>query len=194
MQIHQLQASYQADQDRILLRLNTHSGEEMRVWLTRRMLKGMLGHVQKLADQIQIQTRQSPTPASGASEDEPDASTPAAFDNDFETPFEYGSETTLPLGETPLLTTALHVTPDADNSLKVRFDEVFDGTTEASRSMEVVLGPDLLMGLVQVLDAVLRVADWGMVLNSPLPAAPVQENSSNPMDDFANVTRPKYLN
>lgn len=192
MQIHQLQASYQSDQDRILLRLNTHSGEEMRVWLTRRMLKGMLGHVQQLADQIQ--TLRPPSPATDAHDDSHQTASAADLDNDFETPFEYSAETTLPLGETPLLTTALHVAPDADNSLKVRFDEVFDGTTEAARSMEVILGPELLVGLVQVLDAVLRVADWGMVLHSPLPAAPVQENKSSPMDDFANATRPKYLN
>lgn len=192
MQIHQLQASYQADQDRILLRLNTHSGEEMRVWLTRRMLKGMLGHVQKLADQIP--TLHPAAAVADTSDDDNEAATTATFDNDFETPFEYGPETALPLGETPLLTTALHVTPDAENSLKVRFDEVFDGSTEATRSMEVTLGPELLVGLVQVLDAVLRVADWGMVLHSPLPAAPVQEGPSSPMGDFANATRPKYLN
>lgn len=188
MQIHQLQASYQSDQDRILLRLNTHSGEEMRIWLTRRMLKGMIGPVQQLADQIQTMR-----PSNTDAETSDDASGTAS-DNDFETPFEYGAETTLPLGETPLLTTALHVAPDADNSLKVRFDEVFDGSTEASRSMEVILGPELLVGLVQVLDAVLRVADWGMELRSPLPAAPVQESPRNPLDDFAHAARPKYLN
>lgn len=192
MQIHQLQASYQADQDRILLRLNTHSGEEMRVWLTRRMLKGMIGHVQQLADQIK--TLRHAATAGGASEDENDAADSATLENDFETPFEYGPETALPLGELPLLTTALHVSPDADNSLKVRFDEVFDGTTEPTRSMEVTLGPELLVGLVQVLDAVLRVADWGMAIDSPLPAAPVLEGGNSPLDDFTNATRPKYLN
>lgn len=191
MQIHQLQASYQSDQDRILLRLNTHSGEEMRVWLTRRMLKGMIGPVQQLADRIHTLR---PENQGVDATDDGAVSTEATSDNDFETPFEYGAETTLPLGETPLLTTALHVAPDADNSLKVRFDEVFDGSTEASRSMEVILGPELLVGLVQVLDAVLRVADWGMELRSPLPAAPVQESARNPLDDFAHAARPKYLN
>lgn len=191
MQIHQLQASYQADQDRILLRLNTHSGEEMRVWLTRRMLKGMMGHVQRLADQIQA----LPPDASETEDLEgADGASSSMLANDFETPFEYNPETALPLGELPLLTTALHVTPDADNSLKVRFDEVLDGTTEPARSLEVILGSELLVGFVQILDAVLRVTDWGMTLRSPLPAAPVQEGSGKLLDDFANATRPKYLN
>lgn len=189
MQIHQLQASYQADQDRILLRLNTHSGEEMRVWLTRRMLKGMMGHVQQLADQIRPLR-----PGVSETESDEGAHDAAALDNDFGAPFEYSLETALPLGELPLLTTALHVSPDADNSLKVRFDEVFDGSTEAARSMEVIFGPELLVGFVQILDAVLRVTDWGMTLRSPLPAAPAQESSGNLLDDFSNATRPKYLN
>ena len=186
MQIHQLQASYQADQDRILLRLNTHSGEEMRIWLTRRMLKGMLGHVQRLADHLQ---RQRTTTAS-----DEEAASVATFDNDFDTPFDYNADTALPLGETPLLTTALQVTPEGDNSLKVRFDEIMDGSTEPRRSMEIKLGPELLVGFVQVLDAVLKVADWGFALESPLPPAPVQESKASPLDDFANVARPKYLN
>jgi hypothetical protein len=192
MQIHQLQASYQADQDRILLRLNTHSGEEMRVWLTRRMLKGMIGHVQKLADHIQTLRGHA---GGTAPEDEgsDDAST-ASLENDFETPFECSPDTALPLGEMPLLTTALHVSPDVENSLKVRFDEIMDGSTEPGRSMEVTLGPELLVGFVQVLDAVLKVADWGITLDSPLPPAPVQESQASPLDDFANATRPKYLN
>jgi hypothetical protein len=190
MQIHQLQASYQADQDRILLRLNTHSGEEMRVWLTRRMLKGMIGHVQKLADHIQAMRRS----AKEAAIDEDDIHSSDTGANDFETPFEFSAETALPLGETPLLTTALHVSPDADNSLRVRFEEVMDGNTEPGRSMEIALGPELLVGFVQVLDAVLKVADWGITLDSPLPPAPAQETQVNPLDDFANATRPKYLN
>lgn len=190
MQIHQLQASYQADQDRILLRLNTHSGEEMRVWLTRRMLKGMLVHVQRLADQIQA--LRPDAAMADANEDEHETTT--VLDQDFETPFEDHAEAALPLGELPLLTTALHVAPDADNSLKVRFDEVPDGNSEPTRSMEVILGPDLLVGFVQILDAVLRVTDWGMTLHSPLPAAPIQESGGKLLDDFSNATRPKYLN
>ena len=186
MQIHQLQASYQADHDRILLRLNTHNNEEMRVWLTRRMLKGMLVHVQRLAHHLHSQRTAT---ANGE-----DTTNVATFDNDFDTPFDDQSDTTLPLGEAPLLTTALHVTPETENNLKVRFDEIMDGSTEPRRSMEIKLGPELLAGFVQVLAAVLKVADWGLTLESPLPPAHVQESTTNPLDAFTNATRPKYLN
>ena len=35
MQIHQLSVSYQAEQDRLLLRVSSTDGQEMRLWLTR---------------------------------------------------------------------------------------------------------------------------------------------------------------
>ena len=41
MQIHQMSASYVAEQDRVLLRINTVEGEEMRLWLTRRLMAGL---------------------------------------------------------------------------------------------------------------------------------------------------------
>lgn len=189
MQIHQLQASYQSDQDRILLRLNTHSGEEMRVWLTRRMLKGMLEPVQRLADHLGQQRQARPE-----HEDNPAGPDPETIESDFSTPFEDGADATLPLGEQPLLTTALQITSAPDNCLQVRFDEVADGQDSAQRSMEITLGPELLVGFVQVLDAVLKVADWGITLNSTLPAPKLQENTPGPMDAFAHAMRPKYLN
>ena len=36
MNIHQLSVTYLPEQDRILARVNTTAGEEMRLWLTRR--------------------------------------------------------------------------------------------------------------------------------------------------------------
>src|SRR3569832_1782184 len=38
MKIHQLSVNYLAEQDRILVRLNTAASEEIRFWLTRRLL------------------------------------------------------------------------------------------------------------------------------------------------------------
>ena len=39
MHIHQLSASYEAAQDRILLRINTHEGQVLQLWFTRRLLR-----------------------------------------------------------------------------------------------------------------------------------------------------------
>ena len=45
MNIHQLSVTYDPLEDRVLLRVNTTTQEEVRVWLTRRMLTQMLPHL-----------------------------------------------------------------------------------------------------------------------------------------------------
>lgn len=177
MQIHQLQGSYQADQDRIVLRLQGAHGEEQPVWLTRRMLKGMMVHLQRLADhlvtlrQVEVQT---------TTEERALAPRNAA-----------AAEGTAPL--LPLLATALHVSPGDDNSLDIRFDEVHDGESGATRSIEANLRPELLAGLVQLMDAVLRIADWDLRLHIPGSDAD-GDTLPSPLDAFADAPRPKYLN
>ena len=41
MNVHQMSVTYVVEQDRILLRINTTAGEEMRLWLTRRLMLGL---------------------------------------------------------------------------------------------------------------------------------------------------------
>ena len=48
MQIHQLSVSYQAEQDRLLLRVSSTSGQEMRLWLTRRLMLGLWPLISRL--------------------------------------------------------------------------------------------------------------------------------------------------
>ena len=48
MQIHQMSVTYLPEQDRILMRINTTEGEEMRMWLTRRLMVGLWPLLSKL--------------------------------------------------------------------------------------------------------------------------------------------------
>ena len=48
MQIHQMSVTYMPEQDRILMRINTTEGEEMRMWLTRRLMVGLWPLLTKL--------------------------------------------------------------------------------------------------------------------------------------------------
>ena len=48
MQIHQMSVTYLPEQDRILMRINTTEGEEMRMWLTRRLMVGLWPLLTKL--------------------------------------------------------------------------------------------------------------------------------------------------
>ncbi len=51
MQIHQLNIQYQADQDRVLARINTSAGTELRLWLTRRLTLGLLPLLRKVENE-----------------------------------------------------------------------------------------------------------------------------------------------
>ena len=54
MQVHQFSVSYVQEQDRILVRINTTAGEELRVWFTRRLMLPLWPNLNKaVADQLQ---------------------------------------------------------------------------------------------------------------------------------------------
>jgi hypothetical protein len=193
VQIHQFQASYQAEQDRILLRLNTRSGEELRLWLTRRMIKSLLPHMAQAA------TRLTP-PATPSSPGNHDGTRPDALaefrkqevlqQSDFRTPFD-AEAALLPLGHEPLLTTAIHVTALSEASWSLTFDGHTPGTP-GTRSIELTLESALLLGLVHVIDTVLQHADWG--LRSSAAETPPKSASQDLSDAWASALPPKYLN
>lgn len=49
MNIHQLSVTYSPTEDRLLLRINTTTQEEIQVWLTRRMTMNLMPHLPKIA-------------------------------------------------------------------------------------------------------------------------------------------------
>ena len=51
MRIHQLNLKYVPEQDRLLLRINTKTGEELRLWLSRRLTLGVLPLLRKLTSE-----------------------------------------------------------------------------------------------------------------------------------------------
>ena len=188
MTIHQLQVSYVMEQDRILVRWNTHAGEELRLWLTRRMVKNLFPHM--LEATTQLVTDQSQL----ASHDGADGRALTQFKKqeslqqaDFSTPFD-SSAAVLPLGNAPLLATTVQMTPGQGGALRIRFEEHLPGV-EGVRSFEVTLRQDLLHGFVHLLEIALQNADWGMTMTG----VGVPEDASV-TDAFANAEPPRYLN
>jgi hypothetical protein len=114
MQIHQLSVTYQAEQDRVLLRVNSTSGEEMRLWLTRRLMLGLWPLLTKLqTDQV---LKMESAGAEIQRADEELRSMLAEFRKeellqraDFQTP--YQDKPNLPLGAEPLLVTDVDASP-----------------------------------------------------------------------------------
>jgi hypothetical protein len=188
MKIHQLQVTYLVEHDRILVRLNTHGGEELRLWLTRRMVKNLFPNM------LQASTEVLAPPALTASHDGHGKQALAEFKKqeflqqaDFNTPF-HSQPTALPMGNEPLLATTVHMTPTEQGSLRLGFVEKVPGAAK-ERSFEVSLGPGLLPGFMHLLEKALKSADWGITLRG-LPSL----DEASPFDSFGDAQRPKYLN
>lgn len=188
MDIYQLQASYQAQQDRILLRMNTRSNEEFRLWLTRRMVKNFFPHL------VRISAQQGSNPAQLISHDSSDSTALAAFKKqeslakaDFRTP--YSAEMlSQPIGNEPLLATKMHMTQLDRQKLRLGFEEDSSGG-DKPRAFEVTLGPSVVHSLLHMLEMVLKSADWGF-MGAPVPPPP----QTGLLDDFAAAKPPVYLN
>lgn len=188
MTIHQLQVSYVMEQDRILVRWNTHAGEELRLWLTRRMVKNLFPHMIEATTQLIANQTQD------GSHDGADSKALTQFKRqesllqaDFSTPFD-SDAAVLPLGGTPLLATTVQMTPGKGSALRIRFEEHLPGV-EGTRSFEVTLGPDLLHGFMHLLEMALQNANWGMTL-----VVPDAVEDANAADAFADAEPPRYLN
>jgi hypothetical protein len=190
MAIHQLQVSFEPEQDRILVRMNTHAGEELRLWLTRRMVKNLFPHMLEATAQVVA------TQSQLASHDGTDRDALTHFKkqeslqhSDFTTPFN-SQATLLPIGDVPLLATTVHITPCADGAVRIGFEEKVRGVPPV-RSFEVVLGQDLLHGFMHLLEKALGHADWGISLT----AVNARKDSKDvDVDALATAVPPRYLN
>jgi hypothetical protein len=192
MQIHQLSVVYLAEQDRILVRLKTASAEEMRLWLTRRLMMGLWPLLTKLLTSHLLKLE-----AAGRSLDAADESLRKMLadfrkeeflrEADFDTPYQ-AADVQLPLGKKPLLVTDVDATPMEDGRLRLSFNERLP-QQETPRSMHVDLQPKLMQGLMHLLEQALARAQWAEPFGSPVPT-----EGHSLLEDHQAVRRPRYLN
>ncbi len=192
MQIHQLSVTYQAEQDRMLLRVNSTGGEEMRMWLTRRLMHGLWPLLGKLhTDQV---IRSEPSASAVGSGDEELKRLFTEFRKeeflqkaDFATPYE--DKPNLPLGSEPLLVTDVDATPLGNGRLRLAFNEraSVSGAAKA-RGFHMELDPKLMQGLMHLLEQSLARSQWREPFTAP--AAPVAEAA----ESGESGEKPRYLN
>src|SRR5213595_335291 len=106
MKIHQLSVNYVAEQDRIFVRINTAASEEVRLWLTRRLMLGLWPLLSKLLTQHLLKLE-----AAGVSLEAADDGLKKMLADfrkeeflqqaDFETPYD-DNQAVLPLGADPV--------------------------------------------------------------------------------------------
>lgn len=188
MIIHQLQASYVMEQDRILVRMNTRDGQELRLWLTRRMVRNLFPQLSEVT--TEIVARHAP----GSHHDGASISALNEFKKqeslqrcDFSTPYN-NQVSTWPIGDVPLLVSTIRLTPGETGTLCLNFEESVPGLPQ-TRSFSVTLGHELLHGLLHLLESALQHADWGIALGQGLSS-----KDCSTLDDFELVKPTPYLN
>ncbi|TFV91925.1 hypothetical protein E4K72_20075 [Oxalobacteraceae bacterium OM1] len=168
MELHQIQVGYHAEEDRLLLRTSfkTPEGElqEIRAWLTRRMLSLLWGG---LIGALETQVALDSPDAAHASADmivmAHETFVEAMKESGgFGQPYDAGS-TTFPLGEAPLLTATVHFSQAAHEPVRMHFVNAQESGFEFSLPLH------LLHSFCSMLQDAVKPADWNLELK--LPAA-----------------------
>jgi hypothetical protein len=192
MNIHQLSVTYLAEEDRILARINTTAGEEMRLWLTRRLMVGLWPLLSKVMTGHLLRLEAAGTSLESASEEL--RTMLADFrkqeflrDADFETPYKE-DEASLPLGAEPLLVTDVDALPLPNGRLRLSFNETLTGKAATAEARRLEMEPRLMQGLLHLLEQALGQAKWREAF------APAEHDESAVPDDTNRSHRPRYLN
>lgn len=197
MDIHQLSLNYQQEHDRILMRINTTAGEELRLWFTRRLSLGLLPLLAKtVAEQVARLDAAKPGHISpSAMADAQTKQMLAEFKReeslqkaDFQTPYNE-QPAKLPLGAEPLLVTEVNITPLPTGQLQLKFNEIVPGAG-APRGFQVSLEQNLVHGFLHLLDKAVQTSQWTQAVGMAMPVL----TDSLPGADLTANARPKYLN
>lgn len=154
--IHQLNATYVAAEDRVLLRLNSTAGEEFRIWLTRRIVRRLareLGGAERRL--LGLENPESGYVAPGAraiQEFRREASTAGV---DFGERFEEGAAG-LPFGAEPVLATACEVRLQEGNA-------TIGLALSNKHVLNFVLDVRGLHGTLAMLQKAVAHSDWDLV-------------------------------
>jgi hypothetical protein len=202
--IHQLSINYLHEPDRILARINTTDGKELRLWFTRRLTLGFMPMLNNAVAQwiSRREAAQSALISPAATADLPTQRLWADFKRsealqkaDLHTPYQAPSD--WPLGSEPLLITQVQVTPLDNGQLQVGFIENLSPPTanetdapaqapaaKPPRSFRMALEPALVHGFVHLMDKAIAASQWTFI-----SALPVEASAA-----VADEARPRYLN
>jgi hypothetical protein len=190
MDLGQLQIAYDAAQDRLLIRVATTGGQEMRAWLTRRLVRGLwpiwqraVAHARGFALPVTASTVARQAMVSMEREQ-------AVAGSDFSTPFgqpaqqdaamhasakhpqvpaspysphyRAGSDS-FPLGETPLLVTEVSLTPLQDGSLQTHWKD-------GARTLGILMNAQLMHAATKLIVDAVQTAQWNIDVALQEPA------------------------
>lgn len=160
--LHQVQLKYEPVEDRGLLRIKTQDNQELRLWLTRRLTRGLWALLMRLleADKevvSQVDERARSAVLSFKHEE-------AIARSDFKTRYqEDGAQTTT--GEAPLLVVKAEGRMLKDGRRVLRLHP------QGGHVVQLVLDDPLLHSLCKIISDMVRMTDWDMQLEIGSAAA-----------------------
>ena len=162
MRLHQLKLDFIPEQDRLLLRVSTDTRLEVRLWLTRRMLRllwPLLVQMVRSAPEIALQSNPQARDALVGMQREQALSRANFADAFEETPRD------LPLGAEPILVARIQANKDASGN------QVLGLLPQQGQGIHLTLDTTLLHSLCKLVQNAVAKSDWDIVLELPaLPA------------------------
>lgn len=201
MDIRQLSIRYDVDHDRILVRINTSAGDEVQMWLTRRLALRLWPLINRVVTDhfaIPLDAKTDGFVNLAAM----DANTrqmlsdirrqEAVQSADFDTPYQ-SQASTRPMGDSPLLVTEVNLTPRPNDTMQINFKEQLQDTTAPPRGFLLEMPSSLVFATIQLLGQALEQAQWQIGTTLPSPVTLVEEVLEE-IDLSPDATRPVYLN
>jgi hypothetical protein len=172
MLLHQIQAAYRADDDRLLLRVsfaeNDGSLQEIRSWITRALVKTLWpGIIRALETQVALDQPQAAHARVEIVNMQHQATvTEIRSRGDFDVPFA-PEEYSYPFGEQPILLVRAHISVQAKQTPRINFVSAHNG------SFEVAFTSSMLHGFCTLLQDAVKKAEWDIELR--LPGIPAEQ-------------------
>ena len=199
MDIRQLSVTYQAEQDRLLICINTSADQEVQMWLTRRMTLRIWPLLNRLVIEhfaippnavsdgfVDLANLNEQTRAALVDLRRQEALQAA----DFSKPYQGHTGKRL-LGEVPLLVTEVNLTPKGQSQLEIQFQETLqDPVSHRTFSME--MPADLVFSVMQLLENALAHTEWQDTHALPMRGHDAED--AEEVDLSPQAQRPQYLN
>jgi hypothetical protein len=166
MDLHQIQVTYQPEDDRILLRVSCRADdgalEEIRAWLTRRVVKSLwTGLLRSLDSWVKLTKPQAAHASTEILSMEYQASvSEIKASGNFDKPFESEVDR-YPFGDTPLLVTGVQFHLDAAEAIRASFSR------SEQEGFEVHFSQKAMHGFSKLLQEAAENADWELELKMP---------------------------
>lgn len=160
MYIKQLQLAYAPEHDRVLMRINSSDNQEVRCWLTRRMVKLLVPGLDDMMQRLLASDR--PLNETGRKALLEMSREVSLYSADFKTKFN-DKDTTTPLGTEPLLITQIELKPIHEPG---KTDILLKLTTSDSRGFEIRMAEQLQHGFADLLIKTCAQALWDLEFKS----------------------------